>query len=238
MKHDDFASITAHELRTPLAIAEANLSTALLPGYAKMEPKAMELVRQAHQNILNLIELTNDLSTLSQAEHKAASGSQSIVDLPMLVKEIVRNYSSHAEAKGLELTSAVNGGARHVYTSESELREILQNLVSNAIKYTEQGRVAIELTFGETAAEVTVRDTGIGIAAADQARLFSKFFRAEDGRVLAAGGTGLGLYISRKLADRLGMSLTFVSEPEKGSAFTLRMPYRLAPAEAENIAQA
>jgi signal transduction histidine kinase len=235
---DEFVSVTSHELRTPLAIAEANLSTALLPGYAKMEPKATELVRQAHQNILNLIDLTNDLSTLSQAERRVTAGPQSVVDLNMLVKEMARNYASHAAAKKLDLAMETHGQARHIYTSESELREILQNLITNAVKYTEKGSVALELTYGETSAEVAVRDTGIGIAVADQARLFSKFFRAEDERVLAVGGTGLGLYISHKLADRLGMHLTFISEPDKGSTFTLKIPYRLAPVEAEDIARA
>jgi signal transduction histidine kinase len=226
---EEFIAVTSHELRTPLAIAEANLSTVLVPGVAKMSDTASGMVKQAHDNVLHLIDLVKDLTTLSRAENGLSQESLVKVDLEELVEEMRRDYAAHAKQKGLELSRAVKGEARVVLTNCSELREIMQNLIVNAIKYTEKGSVVIETEYLPNGARVVVRDTGIGIAPADQKKIFVKFFRSEDARVRLASGTGLGLYISRKLADHLGLDLDFVSVPEQGSTFSVTIPYQKIP---------
>jgi PAS domain S-box-containing protein len=237
-ERDEFISVTSHELRTPLAIAEANLSTALLPGFATIEPKAHTLITQAHDNIVFLSKLIQDLSTLSRAERGSLKLEKSLVDIRQLVRSLARDYTAQAKAKGLELDVAVDNEAKTIITSEAELREILQNFLTNAIKYTAKGTVTLQLEHHRQEAVITVRDTGIGMSASDKTKIFAKFYRSEDYRTRATGGTGLGLYITKKLAERLGFTISFTSRLNRGSAFSLHLPYRPAPLEGQAVPEA
>jgi PAS domain S-box-containing protein len=236
-ERDEFISVTSHELRTPLAIAEANISTALLPGFAKIEPKAANLLYQAHENILFLSALIKDLATLSRAERGVLKSDKTVVNLSELLTGLCRDYRPQAKAKGLELKSVIAGQTHNVVTSESELREIIQNFLTNAIKYTNKGSVTLTLEHHRDAAQVSVRDTGIGVSASDKAKIFTKFFRSEDYRTRSTGGTGLGLYITKKLAEHLGMKLEFTSRLNHGSTFTLTIPYHDPAIEAQTAKQ-
>jgi signal transduction histidine kinase len=225
-ERDEFISVTSHELRTPLAIAEANLSTALLPGFAKIDPKAVTLLNQTHDNIVFLSQLIEDLASLARAERDSIKLDRNIVNLKTLVDELVRDYRPSAQAKGLELDLEADPKVKTVYTSEHELREMLQNFITNAIKYTDKGRVTLSLTGHTDTAVVSVSDTGIGISASDKTKIFGKFYRSEDYRTRKTGGTGLGLYITKKLAERLGMKINFTSRLNHGSTFSVTIPYR------------
>jgi PAS domain S-box-containing protein len=237
-ERDEFVSVTSHELRTPLAIAEANISTALLPGFAKIEPKAANLLYQAHENILFLSALIKDLATLSRAERGVLQADKSVVNLQQLAADLTRDFRPQAQAKGLELKVSIDDTVHNVVTSESELREIIQNFLTNAIKYTNKGTVTFTLEHHRSHAVVSVRDTGIGVSASDKAKIFTKFFRSEDYRTRATGGTGLGLYITKKLVEHLGMELEFTSRLNHGSTFTLTIPYHDEPNdEAQVVAE-
>lgn len=223
-ERDEFISVTSHELRTPLAIAEANLSTALLPGFAKIEPKAKELVGQAHQNVVFLAELIQDLTTLSRAERGDIKLSEEIVDSADFVHRLVRDYLPQAHEKHLSLNSQIESDVGSVYTSEHELREIMQNFLTNAIKYTPKGTVMVTAERTKDGTVFTVSDQGIGISATDKSKIFNKFYRSEDYRTRQTGGTGLGLYITRKLADKMGATISFTSRLNHGSTFRVLIP--------------
>ncbi len=231
-QRDEFISVTSHELRTPLAIAEANLSTALLPGYSHIDPKAKELVNQAHENIVFLAELIQDLTTLSRAERGDLRLKEEIVDTTDLVKQLVRDYTFQAQAKKLQLHAEFGPDLGNVVTSEHELHEILQNFLTNAIKYTPKGAVTIHAKRTKDGTEIAVSDQGIGISAGDKAKIFSKFYRSEDYRTRQTGGTGLGLYITHKLAEKLGATITFTSKLNHGSTFRVLLPTHPAPQKA------
>ncbi|HUD11107.1 MAG TPA: ATP-binding protein, partial [Candidatus Saccharimonadia bacterium] len=115
-------------------------------------------------------------------------------------------------------------------------REILQNLITNAIKYTKSGQITVGCSRVATGTEFTVHDTGIGISASDKPKIFTKFYRSEDYRTRQTGGTGLGLYITRKLSEKLGVKISFTSRLNHGSTFTLRVPNRVAESEATTVA--
>ncbi len=236
-ERDEFISVTSHELRTPLAIAEANLSTALLPGYAKIEPKAMNLLNQAHQNIVFLSALIKDLATLSRAERGSLKLDKTLVNLQQVIEELARDHRAQAEAKNLKLTSSIDKDTKTIMTSEPELREIIQNFLTNAVKYTTKGTVTLSLEHHPDYAVATIRDTGIGMSASDKTKIFSKFYRSEDYRTRATGGTGLGLYISKKLAERLGFKIEFTSRLNHGSTFSVIMPYHVSNDEAAVVAE-
>ncbi len=236
-ERDEFISVTSHELRTPLAIAEANLSTALLPGYAKIEPKAASLLNQAHENVIFLSELIKDLTTLSRAERGVLKSDLAIIDLKELTTELQRDYEAQAKAKGLLLKLEQDPGVGKVYSSPPEIREILQNFITNALKYTTRGSITITLEHHRAAAVVRVSDTGIGISASDKAKMFTKFFRSEDFRTRATGGTGLGLYITKKVAEHLGLAIDFTSRLNHGSTFTLTIPYQISATKPDETAK-
>jgi PAS domain S-box-containing protein len=223
-QRDEFISVASHELRTPLAIAEANLSTALMPGYAKIDPKAGDLLRQAHANTIFLGELIDDLTTLARVERGDLKPQLEPVDVASMAHQLVRDYRSQAEAKNLKLDLELNDDLGSVTTNERELHEILQNFLTNAIKYTTHGSVALALQRRPDGVLFSVRDTGIGVSASDKPKLFTKFYRSEDYRTRQTGGTGLGLYITHKLAEKLGATISFTSRLNHGSTFSVLVP--------------
>lgn len=225
-ERDEFIAVTSHELRTPLAIAEANLSTAMLPGYAQIDPKIRPLLDQSYQNIVFLSELIEDLATLSRAERGDLRLSVELIDSAEFAEDLVRDYRPQAEAKKLELVLELGEGIGSVVSSRLELREILQNFLTNAIKYTASGQITLAVNSVEGGTEFSVKDSGIGISASDKAKVFSKFYRSEDYRTRQTGGTGLGLYITHKLGEKLGVHIGFTSRLNHGSTFQVMVPIR------------
>jgi signal transduction histidine kinase len=227
----EFISVASHELRTPLAIAEANLSTALLPGYAKIDAKAKDLLRHAHDNLVFLSELIEDLTTLARAERGDLKTEAELVRLADLAQGLARDYRAQAEAKKLQFHLEITEDPGQVVTSERELREIMQNFLTNAIKYTEKGSVTLAVERRPDGALFSVRDTGIGISTSDKPKLFQKFYRVESFRTRKTRGTGLGLYITHKLAEKLGATVSFTSRLNQGSTFSVLLPTAQAPHE-------
>ena len=225
-ERNEFISVTSHELRTPLAIAEANLSTAMLPGYAKIEPKAMKLLEQSHQNIMFLSQLIQDLTSLSRAERRDLTVDRTLVDVSAIVKQLGSDYKTSAVEKGLKFKVVLDPKVKSILTSEHEVHEVLQNFLTNAVKYTQHGSVTLSLEHHGNSAIISVKDTGIGISASDKTKVFQKFYRSEDYRTRATGGTGLGLYITKKLVERAGLGIDFTSRLNYGSTFRLIIPLR------------
>ncbi len=223
-ERSEFIAVTSHELRTPLAIAEANLSTAMLPSFAKLPAKIRPLLDESHNNIVFLSQLIQDLSTLARAERDQLNLSHDLVDVGGVAEQLVRDYHDQARAKRLKLELEAEPDLGSIVTSQMELREILQNLITNAIKYTPKGSITLSVKRAKTGLEFAVSDTGIGISASDKPMIFTKFYRSEDYRTRATGGTGLGLYITHKLAEKLGARITFTSKLNHGSTFTLTLP--------------
>lgn len=223
-ERDEFISVVSHELRTPIAIAEANLSTALLPGFAKIEDKALQLISQAHENMVFLGLLIKDLSALAKAERRDQKVEFETVSIPALLHEVDTNYRRQAEDKGLRWNVEVDESIGDTISSHYVLTEILQNFVSNSIKYTPGGAVTVSAKRTAKGIRLAVSDTGIGIAAGDKKHMFEKFYRAEDFRTRQTAGTGLGLYLTRRLAARIGASIDFESRLNSGSAFWIDLP--------------
>ncbi len=225
-ERDEFISVTSHELRTPVAIAEANLSTALLPAFAKLEPKVKGLLEQAHENIVFLGQLIKDLSTLSRAERGLLKVDISPVDPVQLIDQLGSDYKASAQSKGIDLRVEHSVELKPIQSSLNLIHEIMQNFITNALKYTEKGSVTLkaEPGPGNHGVVLSVTDTGIGISVADQKQLFSKFFRSEDYRTRQTNGTGLGLYITKRLAQRMGGEIWVKSKLNQGSTFSVSIP--------------
>lgn len=225
-ERDEFISVVSHELRTPLTIAEGTLSNLQLMMKRKDLPerKREDAVDMAHDQIVFLARMVNDLSTLSRAERGVADNAEAI-DIKELIHELYSEYSPEAEEKGLRLDLHVPGHVGSVMASRLYLKELLQNFITNAIKYTKKGSITITVSKSpEEVITVAVKDTGIGISKADQKRIFDKFFRAEDYRTRETNGTGLGLYVAVKLARKLGTDIQMQSRLNHGSTFSITLP--------------
>lgn len=224
-ERDEFISVVSHELRTPIAITEGNISNAQFIANKSGDVAAIKkALDDAYGQVLFLSGLVNDLSTLSRAERGALQVSVETIDPQQLVRELADGYRSQASAKGLELKTHIDPELKTLRTSNLYVREILHNFITNAIKYTETGSVTIGVQAAQDGAEFSISDTGIGMSRSDQQKIFMKFFRSEDYRTRANNGTGLGLYITQKLASMIHAEITATSELNHGSTFTLTVP--------------
>lgn len=222
-ERDEFISIVSHELRTPIAIAEGSLSNAKLLVERNITSKIPEAIDESHKQILFLARMVNDLSTLSRAERGIADETE-IIDVTELAAQINSEYSPQAAEKNLAFNLDIGGRLGSVQASRLYLEEILQNFITNAIRYTQEGSVTLSIKKNRSGEIIfKIIDTGIGISKADLNKIFDKFYRAEDYRTRETKGTGLGLYVSAKLAKKLGCKIEVESRLNHGSAFGFRL---------------
>lgn len=225
-ERDEFISVVSHELRTPAAIAEGNISNAQFINKSKNDPKLTgESLEEAHKQVVFLANMINDLATLSRAERTDIEVEIAEINPAEILFSMQKDYLEQAESKKLKLTAGAAQDTKLIYTSELYLREIIQNFVTNAIKYTKKGTIIMHVrsnTKGD--AVFSIADSGIGLSKVDQKRIFEKFFRSEDFRTRESNGTGLGLYVTSKLAHRLNAQISVESTLNKGSTFTITFP--------------
>ncbi|HXU92434.1 MAG TPA: response regulator [Gallionella sp.] len=219
-----FIASMSHELRTPLN-SIIGFTGIILQGMAgevnEEQRKQLTLVKESAAHLLQLI---NDVIDVSKIEANKAEVIMGEFDLADLVREVANSFAGAVQKKGVEL--AVEAPERLPFTSDHRrVRQILVNLLGNAVKFTDSGRIGIRLNSVAEGMEVTVQDTGIGIGREDMAKLFNAFSQIViEGR--PKEGSGLGLYLSQKMADLLGGHIAVESEPGKGSVFTLSLPAR------------
>jgi PAS domain S-box-containing protein len=225
---DLFLTGMSHELRTPLNAIIGFTGTLLmrLPGPLTAEQdKQLSTVESSATHLLSLI---NDLLDLAKIESGKVEVNFETVGGQSVVNETADALRSLAERKGLRLEIVEPQDEITMHTDRRALSQILLNLTSNAIKYTEKGFVRVELsrrqTNGRHSTVLEVTDSGLGIRAEDQPKLFEAFRQVDTSSTRRFDGAGLGLYLSRKLATLLGAELTFTSEYGVGSIFTLALP--------------
>jgi two-component system phosphate regulon sensor histidine kinase PhoR len=231
-ERDEFISVVSHELRTPVTIAEGNVSNALMiVGKKEGLDDVQAALKQTYDQIIFLTSMINDLSTLSRAERGKLNVEVEDINAHELLDELLENYTPQAAAKNLQLHTEVDPNLELLKSSKLYVREVLQNFITNSIKYTETGSVTIAAHMQPGGILFEVRDTGIGISKSDQRKVFDKFFRSEDARTRKNNGTGLGLYVTMKLARLLQAEISLESELNKGSVFKIFIP-NLHPAAA------
>lgn len=234
-ERDEFISVVSHELRTPITIAEGTISNTLLMMDRDDVPKAKltNAINLAYEQVVFLTRMVNDLSMLSRAERGVADTPE-LIDVDELIHDLYNEYLAEATEKGLVFDLHMPTRIGHVMASRLYLKELLQNFITNAIKYTKVGKVSISVNKSPAGViQFSVKDTGIGVSKSDQKRIFDKFFRAEDYRTRETKGTGLGLYVAVKLAAKLNTEIKLQSRLNHGSIFSFEL-HEHKPADTKN----
>lgn len=222
---NEFVSVVSHELRTPIATAEGNVGNAeFMAQKYQANPTVINALKEAHKHINYLSKLINDLSTLSRAETGKLDIEVNNINVSNLLNDLVAQYKPEATAKQINMTAEIDPTIELLSSSELYVKEIMQNFISNAIKYTDKGYILIRASKSKNGVLFEVQDSGIGISKEDQSSIFDKFFRSADYRTRKNNGTGLGLYITMKLIHLLKANIDVQSELNNGSTFRVDIP--------------
>lgn len=226
---DEFINVVGHELRTPTAIAEGAIGNAIVLSKKEgLDEHVIANIEQAHKQVIFLASMVNDISTLSRAERDDQKVELSNIQPAEFLKEFSRDYRHQAFEKGLNLIVEADETVSEIITSELYLHEILQNFTTNALKYTEKGAVTLSVkSHKDGGVEFAVSDTGIGLSKTDINHIFEKFYRSENYKIRESNGTGLGLYITKKLNEKLQGTIKVKSEIGYGSSFMIVLPKEL-----------
>lgn len=223
-ERDEFISVISHELRTPITITEGTISNMMFFAQkSKADESIVKGLGEAHDQVVYLAKMINDLSALSRAE-RGAGLEQEDLNVDEFAHNLYQEYSVQAKNAGLTMDLDITGTIGSIHTSKLYIEEILQNLITNAIKYTSKGSVTLKIRKVEGGTSFSVTDTGHGITKSDQKKVFQKFYRSEDYRTRETGGTGLGLYVAGKLSNKLGTRIKLESRLNHGSTFSFILP--------------
>jgi two-component system, OmpR family, sensor histidine kinase VicK len=244
----EFISTASHEMRTPVAAIEGYLALALNDKVSTIDSRARNYLEKAHSSTQHLGKLFQDLLTSAKAEDGRLSSHPSVIEMSSYLEKLSEDLKFAAEKKGLftefilgasDVIDASNGSnvikpLYYIHADPDRLREVITNLFDNACKYTESGKVTIGLTGNNDVVQFYVKDTGSGIPTEDIPHLFQKFYRVDNSQTRTIGGTGLGLFISRKVIELYGGHIWAESELGKGSTFFVNLP-RITSARAEQL---
>jgi two-component system, OmpR family, sensor histidine kinase VicK len=236
----EFISTASHEMRTPVAAIEGYLALAMNERVSKIDAKARDYLQKAHASTQHLGQLFQDLLTSAKAEDGRLSSHPKVVELGEFLERLTEDLRFAAEKKGLgieyvigttgdtiDASSSNNKAVRplyYTYADPDRLREVITNLFDNAVKYTDSGKVSLGLTGDQSIVQFYVRDTGPGIPPEDVSHLFQKFYRVDNSVTRTIGGTGLGLFISRKIIELYSGRIWVESTVGQGSTFFVNLP--------------
>ena len=225
-----FVADASHELKTPLTVMRAGVERALTDPHTA--PESIALLDETLQEVRRMTELVDTLLTLARVDEGRMELHTEPVELHALLHEVHETAQMLGEEAGLEVSLELPAEPVVVQADAARIRQLVLNLVSNAVKYTPSGgRVWLALTAGPGTATISVRDSGIGIAPGDVDRVFDRFWRADAARSRTGErpGIGLGLSICKWIAEAHGGSIAVTSRPGRGSTFTVTLPRSATP---------
>jgi signal transduction histidine kinase/DNA-binding response OmpR family regulator len=233
-----FLANMSHELRTPLNAIIGFSRIVLRKTESLLPEKQAKNLQIVHDSGKHLLEMVNDLLDIERIEAGMLKVSLSTVEVTAMIADVVSSLVPAAADKGLTLESQTGGVPLRMRSDPVRLRQVLDNLVNNAIKYSDSGTVRVRLEVqppsAPAAIELAVEDQGIGIPAEHAAKIFDAFHQVDGSSTRAQGGVGLGLHLVRRLVELLGGTVRVTSEVGKGSTFTVTFPASLAVASAES----
>jgi PAS domain S-box-containing protein len=221
----EFVSLASHQLRTPISGMKWNIELLLTAGKDKFDTVQTEYIQKISHGVERMEMLIDDFLHASKFELGALEPEYSEVDIASFLHTVHDELAQIAKEKGVRIETDFDENLGVMNTDSHMLHSIVGNLISNAIKYTPSGGVVrCKVVLNENRFVFTISDTGIGIPKEDQEMIFSKMFRASNARTKVTDGTGLGLYIVKESVEVLGGKISFVSEQDKGTEFTVSLP--------------
>lgn len=247
----EFISTASHEMRTPVAAIEGYLALALNDKVSTIDTRARSYLEKAHNSTQHLGQLFQDLLTSAKAEDGRLTSHPQLVEMGSFLEQLAQDLRFSAEKKNLPVELVIGshstgaGGSmtktiRPLYYANVDpdrIREVITNLFDNAVKYTSEGKISIGITGNNEIVQLYIKDSGAGIPPEDIKHLFQKFYRVDSSATRTIGGTGLGLFICRKIVELYNGKIWVESELNKGSTFYINLP-RLSTQEASNIQKA
>lgn len=249
----EFISTASHEMRTPVAAIEGYLALALNDKVSNIDTRAREYLEKAHSSTQHLGQLFQDLLTSAKAEDGRLTSHPVVTEMGSFVQQLAEDLRFGAEKKGLAIEFLTNSNTAgeggvidasgksktiqplyYVHVDPDRIREVVTNLFDNAVKYTDSGKVSISLTGNEEVVQIGIKDTGGGIPPADLPHLFQKFYRVDNSATRSIGGTGLGLFICRKIIELYNGTIWAESTVGEGSTFFINLP-RLSSQRAQTL---
>jgi signal transduction histidine kinase len=229
---DEFISMASHQLRTPLTTIKGYISMMLEGDSGKVSREQKEFLDYAFEGAERMVALISDLLNVSRLSAGRFVIEKVPSDIVAVVSDEVRQLQSHAEAKQLTLKFIPpEHKLGQIMLDEGKTRQVIMNFIDNAIYYTKKGSITVSLEFDKQKVYLRVRDNGIGVPEAAKAKLFTKFFRADNAQVARPDGTGLGLYLAKRVVEDQGGTILFESTEGKGSMFGFSLPILAAPAK-------
>ena len=218
----EFLANVSHELRTPIFAIQGYVET-LLDGAINDENVNKYFLEKANQHTINLSNLLNDLIDISMIESGEMRMSFRYFNINEYLSSIVKEFEPMARGKNLELICHAVRENLQLLGDKNKLRQVFINLLTNSIKYTEEGKVEIFVEEEQKFGKIIVKDTGIGIPEADLTRIFERFYRVDKARSRAVGGTGLGLAIVKHIVEAHGSTIEVKSKVGSGSEFSFKL---------------
>ena len=228
-----FFSNVSHEFRTPLTLMLGPLGDLLDNANSEFPPAARSQIQMVHRNSLRLLKLVNTMLDFSRIEAGRARARYEATDVAAVTVDLASQFRSACERAGLELAIDCRPIAEPVYVDRDLWEKIVLNLLSNAFKFTFEGSISVRMQQCDQVVELEVADTGIGIAQAEQPRIFDRFHRVEGARGRSFEGTGIGLALVQELVKLHEGTISVESTPGRGTTFRVRIPvgYRHLPEE-------
>jgi PAS domain S-box-containing protein len=221
----DFVAIASHQLRTPLGSIRWNLEMLMEEEFGPLSEAAKKTLREIYDSNRRMIDLVNDLLDVSRIEQGRVPNNPQPTEFAPLVAAVMEELKGLAGQKSQTLVMENNCFSPKINIDPKRLREVVENLVDNAIKYTpEGGEIRIKVEGDEREIRFSVADTGLGIPEAEQDRMFDRFFRAGNALKTQTEGSGLGLYIAKAYVESWGGRLWFTSREGQGSTFYFKIP--------------
>lgn len=244
----EFISTASHEMRTPVAAIEGYLALALNPTVSKVDDKARGFLQKAHESTQHLGRLFQDLLVSAKAEDGRLINHPVVIDVGGLLEQQAEYFKMMAAKKNLQLEFVTSSGGQspkkenlpvikplyYVHADPDRIKEIATNLIDNALKYTQEGKITVGITGNDELVQFFIKDTGVGISQDDIPHLFQKFYRVDSSDTRTTGGTGLGLFICKKITDLYKGRIWAESQLGQGTTFYVNLP-RLSSAMAESL---
>lgn len=223
---DEFISMASHQLRTPLTSVKGYISMVLDGDAGRLKPEQKTMLSQAFTSANRMAYLVSDLLNISRLKTGKFIIEPTPVQLDKVVKEEIGQLSTYAKSKKITLTLHILPKLFPILSlDETKTRQIIMNFIDNALHYTpENGTVVVALEATETTIRLTVTDNGMGVPKKDQANLFNKFYRADNAKQVRPDGTGIGLFMAKKVVIAQGGALIFKSKEGIGSTFGFSFP--------------